>query len=111
MSASTTTTTPVEAGTYTNRPTWAVDDPDVEPGYLRWSRTVGEVDGFTVRLGRRDGLAGDTFSQIEPTFVSIGDDDRDWDPEEARQLAALLVQAADLAKEAELARPGMTLKG
>jgi hypothetical protein len=44
-------------------------------------------------------VAGDAFSQIDSTFVSVGVEDRDWTPAEARQLAAPLVQAADLAEQ------------
>jgi hypothetical protein len=98
---SSTTTTPVAAGIYSDRPTWATTDPEVETGYLLWSRIVGDLRGSTVGLGRRDGLVGDTFSQIEPIFVSVFADERDWTPAEARQLAALLVQAANLAESQE----------
>ena len=99
-----TTTTPVEAGTttpsgiYTNRPTWATSDPDVEVGFLSWFAVVGQGDGFSVGVARRDGLVGDTYSQMDPAYISVEVDDRDRTPAEARALAALLIEAADLAE-------------
>jgi hypothetical protein len=102
MSAST-TTAPVEAGIYCNRPTWATSDPEVEDGWLSWFTVVGEDEGhtYTVGVARRDGLVGDTYSRIDPAHIYVTVDDLDRTPADARALAALLVQAADIAEGAE----------
>jgi hypothetical protein len=98
-----TITTPVEAGSYSNRPTWATSDPEVEEGWLSWFIVVGEDEGhtYTVGVARRDGLVGDTYSQIDPAHIYLTVDDRDRTPADARALAALLVQAADIAEGAK----------
>lgn len=99
MSAS--TTTPAEAGTYRNRPTWATKSPDVELDYLCWHEVLEDGEFWQVGLSRRDGRTGDTYdNRTDPTsmFCRVMGD-HDYTPTDARRLAALLVQAADLAEQ------------
>jgi hypothetical protein len=101
---SSTTTTPAEADTrYRNRPSWAIQDPELlERPELLWERSVGEAEpDVSVCVSRRDSLIGDTFDGVgEPyVFVSFDAADDHLPPAQAREMAALLVQAADLAED------------
>jgi hypothetical protein len=98
----TSTTTPVEAGTYRHRPSWATVEPEILDTSLLWATNVGasEVD-LSVAVSRRDSLIGDTFADLgEPyVFLSFDVDDGHLTPGQARELAGLLIQAADLAEQ------------
>jgi hypothetical protein len=101
-----TTTAPAEAGTrYRNRPSWAIKDPElVEPSSLLWERVVGEGEpDLTVCVSRRDSLVGDTFGDLGApyVFLSFDVDDGHLTAGQARDFAALLVQAGDLAEGAK----------
>jgi hypothetical protein len=56
-------------------------------------------DSVAVGLGRRDGLVGDTFSDIGEAYVWPRVDESDRTPAEARELARLLIMAAELTEQ------------
>jgi hypothetical protein len=101
MSAS--TTAPVEAGTtypMPPKPVLAADEPDLCEGSIGWDHDLSDPsDPFTVSISRRDWIQAHsvTVGDVE-LMVAVEEYGPRLTPQQARQLAALLVEAADLAE-------------
>jgi hypothetical protein len=102
MSAST-ITAPVEAGTtypMPPAPSWATDKPDLSEGSIAWCHSLHDAaDPFAVFIGRSDWIQPDcvTVGEVE-IHAEVGE--QILTVEQAHRLAALLVQAADMAEGA-----------
>jgi hypothetical protein len=75
-------------------PSWA-SDREIDQGDVVYDRAIGEVEGTYVGIGQRDSITGDCF---EAGDVGILVGDYRLTPKQARQLAALLIEAASLAE-------------
>lgn len=102
MSASI-TITPAEAGTtypMPPKPVWATGEPDLCEGSIGWDTTLSDPsDPFTVSIGRRDWIQAHsvTVGEVE-LVVEVDPFGPRLTAQQARKLAAMLVQAADLAE-------------
>jgi len=80
------------------KPSWATGEPDLTEGSIGWDHNLSDPsDPFTVTVSRRD--------WIQPHHITVGQveihgavDAHPLTVEQARRLAALLVEAADLAE-------------
>ena len=102
MSAST-ITTPAEPGTtypLPPAPSWATGEPDLAEGSIGWDHSLSDPsDPFTVSIGRRDWIQAHsiTVGEVE-LVVEVDPNGPRLTAQQARKLAALLVEAADLAE-------------
>ena len=102
---SSTTTAPTTAGTtypMPPKPVWATGKPDLCEGSIGWDTTLSDrSDPFTVSIGRRDGIQahGVTVGEVE-MVVEVDPFGPRLTAQQARKLAVLLVQAADIADQA-----------
>ena len=99
----TSTTTPVEAGTIypmPPKPNWADDKPDLTEGSIGWSHSLTNGEHpYSVGVARRDWIRVEAV-EVGDVEVYVEADDK-FSASQAREFAALLVQAADLAESQE----------
>jgi hypothetical protein len=100
---SSTTTTPVGAGTtypMPPRPSWA-DKPDLTEGSIGWDHNL-TADGaaFTVGVSRRDWIRADAVEVGEvEVYVAVEPFGAPLTQAQAREFAALLIVAAEMAEQ------------